>query len=172
MSIMKISSHLCNNQPNWQRGDWSFVIESEVMPADNMSPINLYPTVASLPSPDLIAKMKKEIVQLKRRYTTTDNEFKSELTRSITTVVEQHSHFGHQKGGKLISDVAWEVCEGPAKESIVKHSTQWIRQNLYSPATVLKAMDIAGGTLGQQGVEFGDHIVHWKYVQTEYGEGV
>lgn len=60
---------------------------------------------------------------------------------------------GNERVGKLIGDVAWEVCEGAAKESILKHSIQWIRKEMYSPPPVLKAMDIAGGQLGLIGVE-------------------
>jgi hypothetical protein len=55
---------------------------------------------------------------------------------------------GQERVGKIIAEAAWDAAEGAAQAALIKRSTKWIRENLYTPQAVLKAMDIAGGTLG------------------------
>jgi hypothetical protein len=87
------------------------------------------------------------------RHTVTNNEMKMELTSSIESVVQKHRRMGQERVGKIIAEAAWDAAEGAAQAALIKRSTKWIRENLYTPQAVLKAMDIAGGTLGFQGLE-------------------
>mmetsp|Transcript_14158 Transcript_14158/g.25658 ORF Transcript_14158/g.25658 Transcript_14158/m.25658 type:complete len:263 (+) Transcript_14158:825-1613(+) len=55
--------------------------------------------------------------------------------------------------GKNVAQVAWDACEGAAREALIALSSKWLRDNVFTPPAVLEAMDRAGGTLGYEGVE-------------------
>ena len=87
------------------------------------------------------------------RHTTTNNVIKEELTEAIDSVFEKHRRMGKERIGELLSDVVWDVRDSAAQPNLLKKSSKSIRDNLYTPHAVLKAMDIAGAALNGQGLE-------------------
>ena len=87
------------------------------------------------------------------RHTTTNNIIKEELTEAIDSVFEKHRRMGKERIGELLSDVVWDVRDSAAQPNLLKKSSKSMRDNLYTPHAVLKAMDIAGAALNGQGLE-------------------
>mmetsp|Transcript_19784 Transcript_19784/g.35897 ORF Transcript_19784/g.35897 Transcript_19784/m.35897 type:complete len:256 (+) Transcript_19784:539-1306(+) len=86
-------------------------------------------------------------------HTTTNVDMKNELTSSIAAVVDKHRRMGPDRVGKIIAEAAWDAAEGAGQRELIKKSSKWIRDNVYTAWGVLRKMDINGGTLGLQGLE-------------------
>mmetsp|Transcript_19788 Transcript_19788/g.35910 ORF Transcript_19788/g.35910 Transcript_19788/m.35910 type:complete len:289 (+) Transcript_19788:109-975(+) len=72
---------------------------------------------------------------------------------SIAAVVDKHRRMGPDRVGKIIAEAAWDAAEGAGQRELIKKSSKWIRDNVYTAWGVLRKMDINGGTLGLQGLE-------------------
>jgi hypothetical protein len=87
------------------------------------------------------------------RHTQTNNTFKESLASSIDEAVNFHSRMGPERIGQLISDVLWDAADGAAQPMLLKKSFKHIRETMYTAHGVLKARDITGAALNDQGLE-------------------
>ena len=65
---------------------------------------------------------------------------------SISVVVKKYYwQTGAKKLGEVISDVCWNLREGFTQHFLMSKARTYIRDVVYTPQAVLKALDLAGG---------------------------
>ena len=107
---------------------------------------------------NLINKMSDErknlvtrICRLQNKCDEGSTEKPSTMADGIKCAVESvlnrfYSRFGPRKVGEAIADACWSVRDGVARIGIMEKARSYLRKHVFNPQSILKAMDLAGGT--------------------------
>ena len=87
----------------------------------------------------------------------TENGRFSRIVESIiNTTISSDRNFrqwGRKRLGEQLGRTVLRYSDNVVHESVMKYCKHWLRENLFHPLEILKAMDLAGGTLGFEGYE-------------------
>ena len=64
----------------------------------------------------------------------------------MTSVINKcFKHTSPAKLGKSIADICWYISDGIAQINVLQYARSYLHMHVYTPANILKAMDMAGG---------------------------
>lgn len=98
-----------------------------------------------------------------------NEQFKKDIAQSVETVTGQYSKMGRSRMGKLLAEAFWTLLLGSMAQShLIRLASMWLRENVFTPWKVLRAMDLAGGLLSFSGLEILRALEHqnrryWRY---------
>ena len=81
------------------------------------------------------------------------------LTNAIQSAINavlsspRFCRLGGRKIGQAISNACWEVRNGIARNQIMKTARSYLRDHVFTPSNILRAMDLAGGVCNLQAYE-------------------
>jgi hypothetical protein len=83
------------------------------------------------------------------------------ITKSIETTIATDRRFcrwGSKRLGEQLVILVLDFKEGVSQPAIMKHAKTHLREYVFHPMKILRAMDLAGGTLGYAGYEIIRHL--------------
>jgi hypothetical protein len=88
----------------------------------------------------------------RKKASSENGRFQEEGTRMLDLLVASRS-WGRERIGKELATLVFDYSDAVCHEALITKSKSWLRTNVFTCYNILKEMDLAGGTLGYEGIE-------------------